>query len=330
MLKPAPVWLMRQAGRYLPEYREARAKAGSFWKLCMTPAAAAAVTLQPVERYGLSAAIVFSDILVVPYALGKRVTFEEGTRPRLEPTRSPDELESDPAVWLERLSPAYEALERVAARLDRSRDLIGFAGAPWTLAVYMAEGGAAREQRTASLWGYRDRDGFTRLLDVISNCVAAHLCAQIAAGANVVQIFDSWAGGLSERAFRDWVVAPTKTVVAQVKHEFPDARVIGFPRGATLAGYEQYARETGVDAVSLDTSVPIGWAAETLGGRLALQGNLDPLLLLVGGHAMRDEIDRLLAATAKVPFVANLGHGVLPETPPDNVAEFVARVQAGR
>jgi uroporphyrinogen decarboxylase len=321
---------MRQAGRYLPEYREARARAGSFWKLCMTPAAAAEVTLQPIDRFGLDAAILFSDILVVPYALGKRVTFEEGTGPRLDPARSVDELESDPARWSERLAPVYESLDRVAARLDRSCDLIGFAGAPWTLAVYMAEGEASRDQRAARLWGYRDPAGFRRFLDVIGACVAAHLCDQLAAGANVVQIFDSWAGGLPEKAFRDWVIAPTKSVVALVRQKFPTARVIGFPRGATFAGYEQYARETGVNAVSLDTAVPIRWAVGGIGKLAALQGNLDPLLLVAGGREMREEIDRLLAATATAPFIANLGHGVLPDTPVEHVAEFVARVRAAR
>lgn len=328
-LAPPPVWLMRQAGRYLPEYREARARAGSFWKLCMTPAAAAEVTLQPVDRFGLDAAIVFSDILVVPYALGKKVTFEEGAGPRLESTQSASELERDATRWSERLAPVYETLERVASRLDGGRDLIGFAGGPWTLAVYMAEGCASKDQRAARLWSYRDPEGFRRLVDVIVECVAAHLCAEIAAGANVVQIFDSWAGGLPERAFRDWVVEPTKGVVALVRRKYPAAPIIGFPRGATLAGYEQYANETGVDAVSLDTAVPPGWAAETLGNRVAIQGNLDPFLLLAGGDAMRKETGRLLRDAAKAPFIANLGHGVLPETPPGNVADFVAAVRAG-
>jgi uroporphyrinogen decarboxylase len=321
---------MRQAGRYLPEYREARAKAGSFWNLCMNPAAAAAVTLQPVNRFGLDAAILFSDILVIPHALGKRVMFEEGTGPRLEQTFSAEELQRDPAQWREKLSPVYEAMDLVAQRLDRARDLIGFVGGAWTLAVYMAEGEASKDQRAARLWGYRNSQDFKRFLSVICDCVAAHLCAQVAAGANVIQIFDSWAGGLPEKAFHDWVISPTKSIVARVKESCAGVKVIGFPRGATQAGYELYTRETGVDAVSLDTAVPIGRAVETLGGRVALQGNLDPLLLVAGGSAMADEIDRLLAATADVAFIANLGHGVLPETPVEHVAEFVARVRAGR
>lgn len=329
-LTPPPVWLMRQAGRYLPEYREARAKAGSFWNLCMSPSAAAEVTLQPVNRFGLDAAILFSDILVVPYALGKAVTFEEGTGPRLATTYPDDELERNPARWRDSLSPVYEALGLVASRLDPGCDLIGFAGGPWTLAVYMAEGEVSKDQRAAKLWGYRDPEGFGRLLETIGDCVVAHLCAQFGAGANVLQIFDSWAGGLPERAFREWVIAPTKSVVARVRNACVGVKIIGFPRGATLAGYEEYGRETGVDAVSLDTAVPIGWAAETLGVRVAIQGNLDPLLLVAGGDTMRKEIDRLVAAAVKVPFIANLGHGVLPETPVGHVAEFVARVRAGR
>lgn len=330
VLAPAPVWLMRQAGRYLPEYREARAKAGSFWRLCMTPGAAAEVTLQPVDRFGLDAAIVFSDILVVPFALGKKVTFEDGEGPRIERTLSVDELEIDPARWGERLAAVYEALGLVDGRLDRACDLIGFAGGPWTLAVYMADGESTKDQRGARLWGYRDPESFRRLLDVIAECAGAHLCAQIEAGANVVQIFDSWAGGLPERAFREWVIRPTKTVVARVRQKHPDARVIGFPRGATLAGYEEYAAETGVDAVSIDTAVPMGWAVEKLGRHAAIQGNLDPLLLVAGGDGMRDEIRRLRAATRKLPFIANLGHGVLPDTPLQNVADFVAAVRAER
>jgi uroporphyrinogen decarboxylase len=327
---PPPVWLMRQAGRYLPEYRAARAKAGSFWKLCMDPEAAAEVTLQPVDRFELDAAILFSDILLVPFALGKEVTFEDGSGPRLERTVSADELTRDSADWERKLSPAYRALELLAGRLAPSRDLIGFAGGPWTLASYMAEGQGSNDQRAAKLWGYRDPDGFARLLQRIADCAAYHLCGQIRAGASVVQIFDSWAGGLTERAFRDWVIAPTKRIVDRVRENCGSVRIIGFPRGATLAGYDLYALETGVDAVSVDTAVPMGWAVQNLGGRVVLQGNLDPVLLVAGGSAMREAIDRLVASLECMPFIANLGHGVLPETPVEHVAEFVARVRRAR
>jgi len=321
---------MRQAGRYLPEYREARAKAGSFWKLCMTPEAAAGVTLQPVQRFELDAAILFSDILLVPYALGSEVTFEDGRGPRLERTVSVNALRRDPEEWNRKLAPAYEALRLVAPRLPGGTDMIGFAGGPWTLATYMAEGQASPDQRAAKLWGYRDPEKFGELLQVIGDCVAIHLCAQIEAGATVVQIFDSWAGGLSQAAFHDWVIVPTRTVVKKVRKAFRDAKIIGFPRGATQEGYEDYARETGVDGVSLDTAIPMQWAAEKFGGRATIQGNLDPVLLLAGGAAMREETERLLARTRRVPFVANLGHGVLPETPVEHVRQFIQHVRDAR
>jgi uroporphyrinogen decarboxylase len=327
---PPPVWLMRQAGRYLPEYRAARAKAGSFWKLCMDPEAAAEVTLQPLERFGLDAAILFSDILLVPYALGKHVSFEDGEGPRLEPMVATDELIADPAEWERKLSPAYRALELLCGKLSPTRDLIGFAGGPWTLASYMAEGKGSADQRAAKLWGYRDPEGFARFLQRIADCVAYHLCGQVRAGANVVQIFDSWAGGLTEQAFRDWVIGPTKWIVDRVRKNCGDVRIIGFPRCATLAGYDLYALETGVDAVSLDTAVPVGWAVQNLGGRVVLQGNLDPVLLVAGGRAMLRDVDRLLAASEQAAFIVNLGHGVLPETPVEHVAELVARVRGGR
>jgi uroporphyrinogen decarboxylase len=321
---------MRQAGRYLPEYRAARAKAGSFWKLCMDPEAAAEVTLQPVNRFGFDAAILFSDILLVPFALGKDVSFEDGEGPRLERTVSADELSPDVVEWERKLSPAYQALELLAGELPLSRDLIGFAGAPWTLASYMVEGRGSTDQRAAKLWGYRDPEGFARFLQCIADCVTYHLCGQIRAGANVVQIFDSWAGSLTERTFREWVIAPTKYIVDRVKKNCGNVRIIGFPRCATLAGYDLYALETGVDAVSLDTAVPMGWAIQNLGGRVALQGNLDPVLLVAGGAAMRAELDRLLVTSEHTPFIVNLGHGILPETPVEHVAEFVAAVRGAR
>jgi uroporphyrinogen decarboxylase len=321
---------MRQAGRYLPEYRNARAKAGSFWNLCMNPQAAAEVTLQPVKRFGVDAAILFSDILLVPHALGRKVTFEEGIGPRVERTVSIDELTRETDAWRQRLKPAYEALTVVAGELDANTDLIGFAGGPWTLASYMAEGQGSVDQREARLLGYRDPAAFGDFLEAIGDCVAMHLCQQIQAGATLVQIFDSWAGGLPERAFLDWVIVPTRRVVEAVRKSSAHATIIGFPRGATLEGYRTYARETGVDAVSLDTAVPMRWAARELGAHAALQGNLDPVLLLAGGTSMREEIDRLLSATAEVPFIANLGHGVLPETPVEHVAEFIERIRSAR
>ena len=296
----------------------------------MTPEIAADVTLQPIERFGFDAAIIFSDILVVPFALGSKVTFEEGVGPKLAPVHRIDGLERSPAVWAERLSPAYEALQLVRKRLDHSRMLLGFAGAPWTLATYMAEGGGSSDQRAAKLWGYRDPAGFSALLDLLGDCVAQHLIAQLDAGAGAVQIFDSWASGLPVSRFADWVVAPTRRIVGKVRDVRPDAKIIGFPRAATLEGYEIYARETGVDAVSLDTAVPLHWARTKLAGKVVLQGNLDPIVLIAGGKALSDAVDEILNATLDVPFIFNLGHGILPETPPAHVADLVAQIRGSR
>jgi uroporphyrinogen decarboxylase len=327
---PPPIWLMRQAGRYLPEYRASRAKAGSFWTMCMTPELAAGVTLQPIHRFGFDAAILFSDILVVPFALGRDVAFEDGEGPVLVPVDSADGLERDPAAWLEKLAPVYEALSLVRSSLDGDTALLGFAGAPWTLATYMAAGKGSTDQRAAKLWGYRDPKSFLALLDVLGDCIAAHLIRQIEAGADAVQIFDSWASGLPARAFENWVVAPTLRVVEKVRAAHPKARIIGFPRAATLQGYERYAAITGVDAISIDTAAPMSWAVDKLGKDVALQGNLDPLVLLAGGRALAEAVDDLLTATRNSRFIFNLGHGVVPEIPVEHVADLVARVRAAR
>jgi uroporphyrinogen decarboxylase len=325
---PPPVWLMRQAGRYLPEYKASRARAGSFWTLCMTPELAAEVTLQPIVRFHFDAAILFSDILVVPFALGKDVRFEEGEGPVLEAISSVEGLEADPGVWREKLAPVYESLRIVRSKLDGSTPLLGFAGAPWTLATYLAQGHGSTDQRAAKLWGYRDPKSFGDLLDLLSECVAAHLIAQLEAGADAVQIFDSWASGLPAQVLEDWVIKPTKRIVEKVRAARPDALIIGFPRAATLAGYEDYARETGVDALSIDTSAPISWAVEKLGKRVAIQGNLDPIALIAGGEALDFAVDELLRGTHSSRFIFNLGHGILPETPIANVERLVARVRA--
>jgi uroporphyrinogen decarboxylase len=319
-----PVWLMRQAGRYLPEYRELRAKAGSFWTMCMDPEMATEITLQPIRRFGFDAAIIFSDILTVPYALGKKIIFTEGEGPSLPPVNSVDGLERDPAVWRGKLAPAYETLQRVRAALDPGTALLGFAGAPWTLATYMAAGRGGDEQRAAKLWGYRDPEGFAKLLDLLGDCVAEHLIAQIDAGADAVQIFDSWASGLPADVFHDWVIGPTMRLVSKVRDERPNAKIIGFPRAATFQGYESYAAETGVNALSLDTAAPLSWASE-LG--IPVQGNLDPMALIAGGDVLARSVDRIVNEMRDRPFIFNLGHGVLPETPPEHVAQLVARVR---
>lgn len=304
-----------------------RAKAGSFWAMCMNPELAVEVTLQPIARFDFDAAILFSDILVVPFALGQGVRFEEGEGPVLDTFVSVEKLIRDETVWREKLAPVYTAMRGTRENLQADKALIGFAGAPWTLAAYMLQGRGSPDQRAAKLFAYRDPQSFAKLLEVLADAVAWHLLRQIDAGANVVQIFDSWAAGLTDQAFADWVVAPNKRIVAMVRKHRPDAKIIGFPRATSQAGYELYAKETGVDAVSIDTATPLGWAANTLGPHVAIQGNLDPIALIAGGAALDDAVDRILQATQKVPFIFNLGHGVLPETPLDHVAQVVARVR---
>jgi len=325
---PPPIWLMRQAGRYLPEYRELRARAGSFWNMCNSAEMAAEVTLQPIRRFGFDAAIVFSDIMTVPAALGCDVTIKENEGPVLAPVASTAGLVRDQARWQEALAPVYGALKRVRAGLDRETSLIGFGGAPWTLATYLAAGRGRDEQKAAKLWAYRDPNGFSELVELLGECVAFHLIKQLEAGADVVQLFDSWASALTSSGFTRWVVEPTKKIVSKVRRVQPQAKIIGFPRAATLAGYELYARETGVDAVSVDTSVPMRWARQALSPRLSVQGNLDPIALVAGGKALDEAVDDILAALKGTAFVFNLGHGVLQETPIAHVERLVARVRS--
>ena len=328
---PPPVWLMRQAGRYLPEYRAVREKAGSFWGMALNPDIAAEVTIQPIRRFGFDAAILFSDILTVPEALGQKVTFTAGEGPSLTPVTSVEGFDRDPEHWARYFAPVYEALRQTRAGLAREgfgdRALLGFAGAPWTLATYLAAGAGGDEQKAAKLWAYRDPEGFGRILDILAECVAFHLVRQLEAGADAVQIFDSWASGLPDALFETVVIRPTRAIVRKVRAARPDAWIIGFPRAATLAGYEHYARCTGVDALSLDTAAPMGWVAKTIGPLCAVQGNLDPLALIAGGAALDDAIGRLLEAMAGTPFIFNLGHGILPETPIAHVEQLLKRIR---
>ena len=326
-VSPPPIWLMRQAGRYLKEYRTVRAAAGSFLDLCYTPELAAEVTRQPIKRYGFDAAILFSDILVVPHGLGQDVRFVENEGPKLaaiDRAAGLDDLQPDRMI--DRLAPVYRTVEILAATLPDETALIGFAGAPWTVACYMVEGSGSRDFAAVKGFAYRDPNGFGALIDILIDATAQHLCAQIAAGAEAVQIFDSWAGVLPDAAFRRWIIAPTKTLVARVREAYPDTPIIGFPRAAG-AMYAEYAVETGVDAVSLDTTVPTAWAAETLQTRMPVQGNLDPVALLTGGVGLDESVDRILAAFDGGPFIFNLGHGIIKETPPEHVAHLVARVR---
>lgn len=317
-LDPPPWWLMRQAGRYLPEYRALRARASDFVELCLTPSLAAEATLQPIRRYGMDAAILFSDILLVPRALGQALAFDEGG-PRLAPLDSTGGVARlDPAV-AGKLAPVGEAVQRVCAALPQRTALIGFAGAPWTVAAYMIEGGTSRDFHRARTWMYRDPVGFAALIDVITESTIAFLALQIAAGVEAVQLFDSWAGVLGEAGFERWVIAPTRRIVEALKHRHPDIPVIGFPRGAGLM-YERYVAGTGVTAIGLDTAVPPAFARDSLQPRAAVQGNLDPVQLLVGGDGLTAAVANLRRELGGGPYVFNLGHGVLPETPPDHVA----------
>jgi uroporphyrinogen decarboxylase len=324
--KVPPVWLMRQAGRYLPEYRKLRAEAGSFWAMALTPRYAAEVTLQPIRRFGFDAAILFSDILTVPEALGQKVTFTQGEGPSLAPVTTAKGFNEDRAQWSSYFEPVYEALRLTRQGLPPETALLGFAGAPWTLATYLAAGAGGDEQKAAKLWAYRDPEGFGYLLDILVECVAFHLIRQLDAGADAVQIFDSWASGLPVSLFEQVVINPTKKIVAAVRAARPGARIIGFPRAATLAGYEIYVQATGVDAVSLDTAAPMRWAAENLG--CALQGNLDPIALIAGGAALDRAVDEILEAASGKPHIFNLGHGILPETPIAHVEQLLGRIRA--
>jgi uroporphyrinogen decarboxylase len=321
-----PWWLMRQAGRYLPEYRALRERAGDFITLCLTPRLAAEATLQPIQRFGMDAAILFSDILLVPRALGQKLGFR-GDGPALEALTEGASL-SHLAVdgVADRLNPVFEAVERVCEALPAHTTLIGFAGAPWTVATYMVEGGTSRDFSRVKSWAYRDPGGFEALIGIITAATVEFLSGQLAAGVEVVQLFDSWAGVLPEAQFDRWVIAPTRRIVAMLKERFPDCPVIGFPRGAGVL-YERYATGTGVTALGLDTVVPLDFARDRLQSRLPVQGNLDPIALLAGGEALRASVTAIRQALGGGPHVFNLGHGVLPETPPEHVA-LLARLLA--
>ena len=315
-----PWWLMRQAGRYLPEYRAVRARARDFLELCLTPSLAAELTLQPLRRFHMDAAILFSDILLLPHAFGQKLTYHEGEGPRLDAIKDCSGLAwPDPAVAVARLEPVFAAVRRVAAALDGQTTLIGFAGAPWTVAAYMVEGGGSRDFRRVKTRAYQDPSAFGALIDLLVESTIAFLAAQIEAGAETVQLFDSWAGVLPEPAFARWVIAPTRRIVAAMKSRFPFCPVIGFPRGAGVL-YERYVAETGIDAVALDTTVPAGYARARLQPHVAVQGNLDPVLLLAGGESLAAAVGEIRQVLGSGPYVFNLGHGVLPETPPENVA----------
>jgi uroporphyrinogen decarboxylase len=317
-----PFWFMRQAGRYLPEYRALRSQAGSFLSLCYDPALATEISLQPVRRFGMDGIILFSDILVIPDALGLDLAFKEGEGPILRSLESAAEIpEWEPERLHKHLAPVYETVSRIVEQAPADAALIGFAGAPWTVATYMVEGGASRDFSRVKSWAFAEPGSFQRLIDLLVEATAEYLSAQIKAGAEAVQLFDSWAGVLPEQAFARWCIAPVRAIVDRLKVAHPRIPVIGFPRGAGL-GYVTFAREAGADAIGLDSAMPPTWAARELQPRHVVQGNLDPIMLLVGGKPMIEEARRILETLGAGPHVFNLGHGVLPETPPQNVAEL--------
>lgn len=324
VLSPPPVWLMRQAGRYLPEYRALRAEVPGFLALCYDPVRAAEVTLQPIARFGFDAAILFSDILVVPHALGRRVDFVEGSGPRLDPIDARSIARLDPGFVVERLSPVLETVERVRPRLDAERTLIGFAGAPWTVATYMIAGRSTPNQAPALEFASLDPIAFQGLIDVLVEATVEYLVAQVRAGADTLQIFDSWAGVLDADQLRRWSVDPVARIVAAVKALEPGVRIVAFPKG--IADPAAYAEATGVDGLSLGPDVPLA-AARELAAAVAVQGNLDPAILAEGGDRLDLAIDLILSELQGTRFIFNLGHGVLPETPVENVARLVERVR---
>ena len=325
--KTPPVWFMRQAGRYLPEYRALREKAGSFLDLCFTPELATEVTLQPIRRFGFDAAILFSDILVVPHALGRTVTFEAGEGPRLEPLDDAAKLnglssDADGAVF----APVYEAVRRVKRELPPNVALLGFCGAPWTVATYMIAGRGTPDQAPARLMAYREAQGFARMIDILVAVSSRYLIEQLRAGADAVQIFDTWAGVLPPAQFERWCIEPVKRMIANVRAEIPEAKIIGFPRGAG-ASLATYIHEIPVNAVSIDWTAEPAFIRDKVQSKVAVQGNLDPLVLLAGGAALDRAVDEILENFSTGPFIFNLGHGILPETPIAHVEQTLRRIR---
>ena len=319
---PPPVWMMRQAGRYLPEYRALREHKGSFLELVYDSEAAAEVTLQPLARFPLDAAILFSDILIIPFAIGQNLSFVAGEGPRLTPPILSADLD-DLTPFLTRLEPIYETVAKVKARLDPAKALIGFAGAPWTVATYMVAGQGSREQSETRRLAYTDRARFQGLIDRIEKVTIDYLSGQIEAGADAIQLFDSWAGSLAPAEFERWVIAPTARIVAEINARHPEVPIIGFPKGAG-GKMAAYARETGINAVGLDETVDPAWAQRELPAGFPVQGNLDPLALLAGGDQLQQAVRHVLDVFAERPHIFNLGHGILQDTPIAHVDQLMA------
>jgi len=324
-----PVWLMRQAGRYLPEYQAVRRTVGSVLDLCFTPKLAAEVTLQPIRRFGFDAAILFSDILVIPHALGRSVRFNKGEGPQLEPLNDPRLVASLPGeIDQAVLAPIYNTVELVKLALPADVTFLGFCGGPWTVATYMVAGQSTPDQAPARLFAYSQPDAFSRLIDVLVEASADYLIRQLAAGVDAVQIFDTWAGVLAADEFERWCIAPTQRLVASVRRAVPGAKIIGFPRGAG-SNLLRYVEQVAVDAIGLDWTVQLDFAREEIQRRRPVQGNLDPLALRAGGPALDRSIDAIMTALAGGPFIFNLGHGILPDTPIAHVEQMLKRVRGG-
>lgn len=327
-INPPPIWLMRQAGRYLPEYRALRIKAKNFLDFCYTPELAVEATLQPIHRFGFDAAIIFSDILVIPDALGQAVRFEEGEGPRLDAIDNPSRLAMlSSHVDLIKLEPVYEALRLTKRALTPQTTLIGFCGAPFTLATYMIAGKGTPDQAPARLFAYQHRREFLSLISLLTRACIQHLSAQIQSGAEVVQIFDSWAGVLPIEEFQAWCVEPVKQIIATIRDQYPGVKIIAFPR-AMATNYAHYAIETGLDVLGLDTSADLAQARHSLPQEIIMQGNLDPLVLVAGGDALDRAIDRILEATHNQPHIFNLGHGILQTTPIAHVERLIEKVRS--
>lgn len=315
-----PFWYMRQAGRYLPEYMECRQTAGSFLDLCYSPDFAVEVTLQPLRRYHMDAAILFSDILVVPHALGQHLEFRQGEGPVLTPVDTADKINRlGMEGFHQHLAPVYETISRLCQEIPQQTALIGFAGAPWTVATYMVQGRGSPDQAAARSLAFQQEDVFQGLMDTLVKATSEYLIKQIECGAEVIQIFDTWAGNLPEDQFGKWVIEPTAKLVRNIHEKYPDIPIIGFPRGAGCR-YPEYIRATGVSAVSIDTTMPLEWVRDHIQPLCPVQGNLDPLLLVVGGDRLEKRVLEILDCLSGGPFIFNLGHGIVPQTPPENVA----------
>ena len=325
--KIPPLWMMRQAGRYLPEYREIRATVPTFLDFCYSPKLATEATLQPIRRFGFDAAILFSDILVVPDAFGQKVSFEQGEGPRLPPISDAAGLAAlKEEIDLEKLSPVFEAIQLIKRALPSETSLIGFCGAPWTVASYMIAGKGTPDQKPARLFAYQNPELFQRLIDLLVRGSIDYLERQFAAGVESVQIFDSWAGVLPQNEFEKWCLKPILAIVEGLKARVPHARIIAFPRGVG-SHLEAFTSHPGINALSLDTSADVNWVAREVQSKKTVQGNLDPFALIAGGRALDESVDRIKKAFDGKPYIFNLGHGILPETPIAHVEQLVARVR---